>query len=294
MRSVLLLGCMLAWAPSSLGRVLVQPSNLNETAQSSATESARRELKAGSSLDFLSQAMLLSPGKLPQARVRVNSRSSKAKKGAHSTASAEKAHAERLEAVALAEGIGGDLMLRLAEGLKATGATLAEIESRVAGSVSASFGPGPAGGAGSDSSEGQVDVGKVFAQGVTFQSNEARARLVDKFTLELLAEQPADRNFVVGVMGTSVTAGHDNWFNESWAQVLGQWLSPTFGAAGVGVNVRNHAIGGNRYETSAYCARATVGDDVDSFFFEFNMIFHGPGKRAGDQMYATNLNIVFI
>ena len=31
-----------------------------------------------------------------------------------------------------------------------------------------------------------------------------------------------------------------------------------------------------RYETSAYCARATVGDDVDAFFFEFNMIFHGP------------------
>jgi len=279
MKTVHLLGCILAYAHSSLGSsILGQPSTSNETAQSSAGESTRRELKAGSSLDFLSQAMLLSPGKLPQARVRVNSGSKKAKKAAHNTATAEKANAERQEAVALAEGIGGELMQRLAEGLKATGATLAEIESRVAGSAGTSFGPGSAGGAGSDSSEGHVDVARVFAQGVTFQSDEARARLVDKFTLELLAEQPAERNFVIGVMGTSVTAGHDNWFNESWAQVLGQWLNPTFGAAGVGVDVRNHAIGGNRYETSAYCARATVGDDVDAFFFEFNMIFHGPGK----------------
>jgi hypothetical protein len=155
-------------------------------------------------------------------------------------------------------------------------ATLAELEARVAGSASTSFGPGVVGGS---SSDGAIDVAKVFAQGVGFQSDEARAQLVDKFALELLAEKPSERRFVVGVMGTSVTAGHDNWFNESWAQVLGAWLAPTFAAAGVSVEVRNHAIGGNRYETSAYCARATVGDDVDAFFFEFNMIFHGPGTR---------------
>ena len=111
MKTVHLLGCILAYAHSSLGSsILGQPSTSNETAQSSAGESTRRELKAGSSLDFLSQAMLLSPGKLPQARVRVNSGSKKAKKAAHNTATAEKANAERQEAVALAEGIGGELM----------------------------------------------------------------------------------------------------------------------------------------------------------------------------------------
>jgi hypothetical protein len=278
MKVVRLLWCALASVaagPSSR----IPTTNETELASSEENGPDRRVLKASSSLDFLAQAMLLSPGKTPQARVRVDGRGSSTSKVAHSAAAAAtatKAHAERQEAIALAEGIGGPLMLRLAEGLKATAATLAELEARVAGSASTSFGPGFVGGS---SSDGAIDVAKVFAQGVGFQSDEARARLVDKVALELLAEKPSERRFVVGVMGTSVTAGHDNWFNESWAQVLGAWLAPTFAAAGVSVEVRNHAIGGNRYETSAYCARATVGEDVDAFFFEFNMIFHGPGTR---------------
>lgn len=48
--------------------------------------------------------------------------------------------------------------------------------------------------------------------------------------------------------------------------------------------MRNHAIGGNRYETSAYCVEATVGSDIDAFFFEFNMIFHGEKRSFYDSL----------
>jgi len=96
---------------------------------------------------------------------------------------------------------------------------------------------------------------------------------VDKLAFEVVGDKDSDRKFVVGVMGTSVTAGHDNWyrpvipscgagnliqvlmltlcsplppvhttaarFNESWSAVLGQWLEPALGAAGVASEVRH-------------------------------------------------------
>ena len=127
---------------------------------------------------------------------------------------------------------------------------------------------------------------RIFAQSVGWQSFAGRRRLRDKIALKILdgasrsdgsqGAKDERQKFVIGVMGTSVTAGHDNFFNESWSMMLGNLLRSPFGAAGMDVEVRNHAIGGNRYETSSYCIEATVGNDVDVIGFEFNMIFHGP------------------
>ncbi len=151
---------------------------------------------------------------------------------------------------------------------------------------------------------------RAFAQSVGFETTAGQQRLRDKFALKILnaalqamEEQPPQKeasqpsqlllqpkappSVVIGVMGTSVTAGHDNWFNESWPVVLGDLLRRPFSAAfGVGVEVRNHAIGGNRYEPSAHCIEATVGPDVDIFGFEFNMIFHGPA--AAFELFIRN------
>lgn len=94
--------------------------------------------------------------------------------------------------------------------------------------------------------------GEDLGVGVGFQSDESRAALRNKFTRGFLA----DRTFVVGVMGTSVTAGHDNYFNQSYPMVFESTMAQVLAAAGVRAEVRNNAIGGNRYEqVSPACVR---------------------------------------
>lgn len=51
--------------------------------------------------------------------------------------------------------------------------------------------------------------------------------------------------FVVGVMGTSVTAGHDNYFNQSYPVRWGVLMEPAFTDTNVSLVVRNHAMGWN-------------------------------------------------
>jgi len=46
-------------------------------------------------------------------------------------------------------------------------------------------------------------------------------------------------------MGTSVTAGHDNFFNQSFPVVWGVEMKEAFEAAGVNLTMRNHAMGWN-------------------------------------------------
>jgi len=51
--------------------------------------------------------------------------------------------------------------------------------------------------------------------------------------------------FVVGFSGSSVTAGHDNYFSEAYPSVFYEALRPVFSAlpGGVNLTVRNHALG---------------------------------------------------
>lgn len=51
--------------------------------------------------------------------------------------------------------------------------------------------------------------------------------------------------FVVGVMGTSVTAGHDNYYNQSFPVVWGRIMEEAFTAANTTLIMRNHAMGWN-------------------------------------------------
>lgn len=46
-------------------------------------------------------------------------------------------------------------------------------------------------------------------------------------------------------MGTSVTAGHDNYFNQSFPVVWGRIMEEAFTAANVSLVMRNHAMGWN-------------------------------------------------
>lgn len=63
--------------------------------------------------------------------------------------------------------------------------------------------------------------------------------------------------------GSSVTAGHDNWYNESWPFVFERRMSKIFDTLGVELQVHNIAQGANNCRPSIYCYEAMGGFKPD-------------------------------
>ncbi|KAJ1394154.1 hypothetical protein B484DRAFT_425375 [Ochromonadaceae sp. CCMP2298] len=78
-------------------------------------------------------------------------------------------------------------------------------------------------------------------------------------------------SFVVGFSGSSVTAGHDNYFNESYPDVFRRALEPVFAAMGVPLTVRNHALGNNPCFPYDACVKTHMGEDLDVLAWEQSM-----------------------
>ena len=86
-----------------------------------------------------------------------------------------------------------------------------------------------------------------------------------KFMLKLLS--PAS-SFIVGFSGSSITAGHDSFFNESFPIVFFHDLNSIFKTLNVTFTVRNHALGNNPCYPYDACIATHVGLDVDMITWE--------------------------
>jgi len=78
-------------------------------------------------------------------------------------------------------------------------------------------------------------------------------------------------SFVVAFTGSSVTAGHDNFFNESYPMVVERNLVPIFNKLGIHLEVRNVALGNNPCYPYDACISTHAGDDVDLITWEQSM-----------------------
>ena len=58
--------------------------------------------------------------------------------------------------------------------------------------------------------------------------------------------------FVFGISGSSVTAGHDNYYNESYPAVIQRTPDPVFKALTIPLEVRNGAMGNNPCMPTTY------------------------------------------
>ena len=102
---------------------------------------------------------------------------------------------------------------------------------------------------------------------------KARSRLRAKLVIPIISDE--DKKFTVAFAGTSVTAGHDNWFNQSYPLVYEETMRPILEAGGVDFTVRNHATGGNAISPSHFCAPSQLDghpSDLDHVVYEFAMI----------------------
>lgn len=66
--------------------------------------------------------------------------------------------------------------------------------------------------------------------------------------------------------GSSVTAGHDNMFHDSYPQVLERELVPVLAAAGLQLSVRNIAQAANPCLPSDLCYPAMGGLEPADFY----------------------------
>lgn len=75
-------------------------------------------------------------------------------------------------------------------------------------------------------------------------------------------------NFVIGVTGSSVNAGHDNYINETISFLLNDSLYDVFTSINVKLDVRNVAIGNNPCIPYDICALTHAGRDLDILLWE--------------------------
>lgn len=100
--------------------------------------------------------------------------------------------------------------------------------------------------------------GDAHRQGIEFLAHKAARALVWQ-----------DR-FVVGAMGSSVTAGHDNCLADSYEAQLERLMGPVWAAGGATLEVRNAGQGGgcgDNFANQVPCMRQIVGDDVDEIHY---------------------------
>jgi len=90
-----------------------------------------------------------------------------------------------------------------------------------------------------------------------------------KFAIKMLSSKKGGvgsenkSRFLMIFGGSSVTAGHDNFFNQSYPMVLERRLRPIYEALGITLEVRNIAQGANNCLPSNFCYEAMGGDDAD-------------------------------
>ena len=88
--------------------------------------------------------------------------------------------------------------------------------------------------------------------------------------------------FIVGAIGSSVTAGHDNCAYDSYENQLERTMAIVWETAEVKWEVRNAGEGGgcgDSHANQVYCTRQMVGDDVDSIHYSWTY-FEGGGASS--------------
>ena len=78
------------------------------------------------------------------------------------------------------------------------------------------------------------------------------------------------KSYVIGVLGSSVAAGHDNCNFDSYERQLERTFQPVMAKAGAEFTVRNAGQGGgcgDDYKNQVWCLRHTLGEDIDEGHF---------------------------
>lgn len=76
------------------------------------------------------------------------------------------------------------------------------------------------------------------------------------------------KNFTISFTGSSVTAGHDSNFHESFSELVGDMIKPALSDLRINLVSRNVAFGNNPCMPYDVCVRTFAGDDSDIVHWE--------------------------
>lgn len=119
-----------------------------------------------------------------------------------------------------------------------------------------------------------------------------------KFLMKILG---TDKEFLLVFGGSSVTAGHDNYYTQSYPFILDKRMSPILSTLGVEMHTHNIAQGANNCSPYQLCYESMGGEDADVIgweqsyncghddnIFELAARFAGWSKRKGIIYYSAS------
>ena len=116
-----------------------------------------------------------------------------------------------------------------------------------------------------------------------FNRRQRTTKLVATMARALL--DPYRSQFVIGTIGLSVAAGHDNCHYDSYESQLERTLTPVFLAAGMVAKVQNAGEGGgcgDTHQNQVYCITHNVSPQVDIVHYT-HQPHHERGRLGGIQ-----------
>lgn len=140
----------------------------------------------------------------------------------------------------------------------------------------------------------QTTVGRtMFLQG-TPNAQVSWDRLVRKMTSKLIDAQQGGSSpptFVWSTGGHSASAGHGNFFDESYTNVLDRNAAPVFKAVGIDFKARSYAMGGTSSGVEiASCAKEIFGLDADIVSWDYGMCDGRNYERT--EFYAQRISMI--
>lgn len=114
-----------------------------------------------------------------------------------------------------------------------------------------------------------------------YMSSYAWNLLKEKFASKILnaITRNINETFVISFMGSSVTAGHDSYYNQSFPMVVGDLMRSAFQSSAINLEVRNVGIGANPCVPYMLCPLTFSGYDSDMIHWEQTYYCLGSDER---------------
>lgn len=109
--------------------------------------------------------------------------------------------------------------------------------------------------------------------------SDSHKQMKDRFKLKVAASLAGhSESFVASFTGSSVTAGHDHLFVQSYPVLVGILLQPAFAAAGINLTTRNAAMGNNPCMPYDVCVGTFADENSDIVIWEQSYNCHPSSK----------------
>jgi hypothetical protein len=127
------------------------------------------------------------------------------------------------------------------------------------------------------------------AQGLWFENGG-----LEIIASKIMKAMKDERKFVVAFGGTSITAGHDNYYNQTYTEEFRRLVGRMFSHAHAPIEIRNIAHGANPHIPYVNCVEEFYGKDADVVSIEMKVMSKarqtGKKKKKDDPTSTTSIS----